>query len=629
MVSDHRRRVRITPSANLMVLCGILLLAFLIMVWGLQQDSLWNDEAWTAWAIRSPYLYTILERVRGDVHPPLYFLVMGALNHMSGDSVLALRWPSALFGMLGLAATYAAGRRLFNRRTGVAAVVVLASHSFFVYYTREARMYSLLLALGAITTLLYWRWLQRPTWWRGAAYGLTLAVLLYTHYAGLLIIATHAAHLVLTIITPGPNRIRWLQVPLPYTFGAILFAPWLPILLQQLRANPNGPLAIPVITDWGAVAALFMIITSGHWLLMAIPLVIGSKLPALSRDASALTLVILWLVVTPIGLLAANAWIAPVYQVRYTIALLPAGALLLGYGLSHIRLSRLRGWLNGVLQKPVETGFMIILGVWLVYTQLAMYTEFWPSKPDWEATMQAIQAARHPLQPIIADFAPYSPASYYNRRLGLTNGLALDLSWRLHDALEVKKFVGAFQDAPSVWAALPVNTVKSWQIVSALDASRNAVYRSSLGNMIFYRFDIGNRNDLQFRFGDLLRYTENVTANDVLTIHAGKRLCIELSLQSLGIIDNSYSYGLHLVDLTENIDAAQHDEGLGEHEINEVIELAPCLDVPTETAAGHYHLELTVYNWATLKRLPVVEDGYGEGVGWGDILMLAAVEITD
>jgi hypothetical protein len=84
---------------------------------------------------------------------------------------------------------------------------------------------------------------------------------------------------------------------------------------------------------------------------------------------------------------------------------------------------------------------------------------------------------------------------------------------------------------------------------------------------------------------------------------------------------------LHLVDLSGTTNAAAWDGGLGTADSGQAIDLAPCLTVPADTAPGHYHLELVVYNWSNLERLPVIEDGGGEGLGWQDVLMLAAVDI--
>lgn len=619
-----------------MVVCT-LLMTFFITLYNLRQDSLWNDEAWTAWAVRSLYIHDTLERVRGDVHPPLYFLVLSGLGRLTGDSVLALRWPSALFGLIGLAATYAIGKRLFDPRTGLMALVILATHSFFVYYAREARMYSLLLALGALATLLYWRWRTRPSLWRSVVYGLSLAAVLYTHYAGALIAVTHIAHLVLISFHRGGRHAKWYWLPLPYVWAVILFAPWLPTFAQQLSANPNGPLAIPVATDWSAVAALALILTSGHWLLVAAPFVLGTAIPNMGRNAKAIVLLVLWLLITPVMLLLLNAWFTPVYQVRYTIAMLPAGALLVAYGLRHMGLTNRildgrqewRPYVRRIFSVlSMSTPVTVFFVLWLAYTQLTMYNEFWPSRPGWETTMRAVADARQPLEPIIIDFAPYSPAAYYNRQLGLGRSVALDLSWRLHSTVEVRERAAVFQNEPSVWVALPVNTAKTWHMVSLLDQTRHIGYRSSLVNMIFYRFDEGDSDDLGFRFGDLLRYAGGMEANQQFVVRAGEQLCAEIKLRTLLPLDNAYSYGLHIVDLSGNLDVAQWDAGLGVQAADESLTRAPCLDVPADTLPGHYHLELTVYNWSTVKRLPVLEDGGEVAQGWGDVLMLAAVDVT-
>lgn len=73
----------------------------------------------------------ILPRINGDYipfKPPLFhwFGVIVALLAGRVDEWVT-RFPSALFGMLGVLTTYYAGRRLWNRRAGLAAAVVLAT----------------------------------------------------------------------------------------------------------------------------------------------------------------------------------------------------------------------------------------------------------------------------------------------------------------------------------------------------------------------------------------------------------------------------------------------------------------------------------------------------------------------
>ncbi len=569
---------------------------------------------------------------RRDVHPPFYFLLLNLWGRAEGDSVFALRVPSALAAMIGLAATYAVGKHLFDRRTGIFAVIVLATASFFVYYAREARMYMLLLALAALSMGLYLRWRDRPSWLRTLLYALSIALMLYTHYAGALVVATQIIHLALTGLIPKnpvQKRLRfYARLLIPYVLALMLFAPWLPIFLTQMKANPNGPLAIPVPTNWATVAALVLLLTSASWGWYVLPFVVSSAVPRIRQYASAITLLLLWLLLTPITLLALNAWVTPVYQVRYSIAMLPAGALLLAYGLRYVTLPDVL-FRRIPYQQYLQAGPGVVLLIAIVVVQLTIYPELWESKPPWESTIRQMTAARQLLEPTITDIAPYSPAAYYDRHLHIRQGIGLDLSWRLHSAEEVRHLVTLFQNEPSVWVALPVNTAKTWHIISELDKTRHVGYRSSLSNMIFYRFDAGNSDDLQFRFGDVLRYEQGPGADQQFTVQAGEDLCVNVSLKALNAVDGSYSAGLHLVDLSGTTNAAAWDGGIGTADSGQTIDLAPCLTVPAETVPGHYHLELVVYNWSNLQRLPVIEDGGGKGLTWQDVLMLAAVNLPE
>jgi hypothetical protein len=605
----------------------LLLAAFLIASADLQHDSLWNDEGWTVWAVHSPYLADMLARVRGDVHPPLYFLLIDGWVRVAGESVYALRLMSTFFGLIGLAATYAVGRNLVDRWTGLLALVILGTASFFVYYTHEARMYTLLLALGSLATWVYLLWREHPSRLRTLIYGLLMAALLYTHYAGALIILTHLIHLFITSLLP---RFNWRRIPrmmLPYLLVGFLYAPWLPIFLSQMRANPNGPLAIPVRTDLAAVAALVLLLTGGLWGLYIAPFLLGSAIPRLRQYWQVVLLLLLWLLLTPVALLALNASVAPVYQVRYAIAMLPAGALFIAYALR---------WIGFPFQiKSVQLNtpairylLVVILIVWIVQNQIAIYPELWPQKPPWEATIRAMTAARSPLDPTITDIAAYSPVAYYDRLLKIRQGVSLDLSWRLHHYDEIMKLVSLFDRTPSVWVALPINTAKTWHIVAALDAGRHAAYRSSLVNMIFYRFDQGETADLQYRFGDLLRFESGPRADQRFSVSPGGSVCVDLGLKTLAPLDGSYSIGLHLVDITGTTVLVPWDSGVGEAEAVQTLNLQPCLEIPVKAAPGYYHLEVIVYKWENQERLHLFEDGVGDSLLWGDVLMLAAVDVA-
>ncbi|MBZ0288509.1 MAG: hypothetical protein K8I30_12905, partial [Anaerolineae bacterium] len=388
-------------------------------------------------------------------------------------------------------------------------------------------------------------------------YGVLMAALLYTHYAGALVILTHVIHLAVTYLvnrlrvvrrqrlkrpatendkpTKGAIRavyrdsevLRILRLLFPYLLALLIYLPWLPIFLNQMRANPNGPLAIPVQTDWAAVAGLVLILTGGLWGLYLAPFALGRAIPKLRTHWSAVLLLLLWLLLTPVALLLLNAWVAPVYQVRYAIAMLPAGTLLVAYGLRWLGSQKVFERIGIVRTRysvSLQVAMIVGLVLWIAQNQFATHPELWPEKPPWESTIRAMTEARSPLDPTITDIAAYSPVAYYDRQLNIRQGVSLDLAWRLHHYAEIMKLVELFDQAPSAWVALPVNTAKTWHIVSLLDTGRHATYRSSLVNMIFYRFEAGEYGDLQYRFDDLVRYESGPDARQRFSVKPGASL---------------------------------------------------------------------------------------------------------
>jgi hypothetical protein len=612
----------------------ILFLAAALSLSGLTQDSLWDDEAWSVWAAGAPTLGESLARVKADVHPPLYFFLLHGWLRLAGDSVLALRLPSLFMGLLALAATYAVGARLFDRQTGLLALALLAGMGFLIYYTREARMYSLLLALGALTIYAGLRWQAQPTLRRALPYAALMAALLYTHYAGALLIGAQVLWLLWLALRGRLGAVGWRNGFIPFALALIAYEFWVPTLLDQLRANPGGPLALPLPTDWGTVAALLLILTGGGGLLYALPFILGSALPRARHHADGLVLLILWLLVTPMVLLLVNALARPLYQVRYVIAILPAFALLMAYGLRWVGDFTTQAPRQGAAWRvALQVGLLLAL----IVPQVGNDAAIWPGKPAWEPTIRAMIAARDPLEPTLTDLAPYSPAAYYDRHLGLRQGVSLDLSWWLHPFDELLRLVTTFDREDAVWVALPVNTAKSWHLVGLIAAERGATYRAALQNMIFYRFQRGAGAALQFRFGQVARYAGGAGAAERLIGERGEALCPPIQLEVLPDPPcgdtgatcppdlASWSVGLHIVDITGNRSIAQWDGGLEAF----LREGAPCLLIPPEAPAGHYHLELSLYNWMSGARLLVIEDGGGEPVGWGDVLRLAAVDVIE
>jgi hypothetical protein len=596
-VIDGRRKL-----ADGLVLLA-LLVVFLLVSSGLTRESLWYDEARSVWVVRPSGPTAMLDRLGHDVHPPLYFLLLDAWVALVGESAYAVRMLSTAFAMLGLAATYAVGKRLFDRRTAWMAMVVLGTAGAFVYYAREARMYSLMLCLGALSMWAYVRWLRRPTLARSIFSGLLTAALLHTHYYAGFLVLTQALYVIL--IRPK-HLARWLAVA---ALVLALFAFWTPGLFQQARAHFDGALDPSQPTDWWTVCWMIILLTGGAWWLLLVPFVMGRALVEMRRYGSAILLLLLWLLVTPLAALTLNIWVPLFYHARYLSAILPAGALLVAYGLRH------------VFWRPLACLLLLAL----VCTQFVTFDRFWPGKPPWEPTVRRMVAARQPEEPSLTYIADCCVEAYYDRQFGIRNEAALDLSSRRHSSAEVGELVASLDAAPSVWLIMPANLPEMWDAIWALAADRRVGYRDSVELMFFYRFDREGGDDLQFRFGDLLRYDGGVV--DPTSARQGERVCAEVNLTALAPVDGSYSAGVHLVH-PAGVLMTQSDEGVGVLDPGERVSVSRCLYLPADIEPGDYSLHLVIYNWTTIERLPVVEGG-ADGIFMGDALVFSTVTVAE
>jgi len=121
----------------------------------------WYDETFTALMAKLPFA-SMLQAVTGDVHPPLWYLIEWLIAHTVGASEFSLRLPSAFFGAGAVLMLHLLVTRLVGETEGRWAGGLMAVMPGQLYYSQEARMYSMmtfLLLLGA-HAILDRKWLR-------------------------------------------------------------------------------------------------------------------------------------------------------------------------------------------------------------------------------------------------------------------------------------------------------------------------------------------------------------------------------------------------------------------------------------------------------------------------------------
>ncbi|MCD4738316.1 MAG: glycosyltransferase family 39 protein, partial [Anaerolineae bacterium] len=191
----------------------LLLLAYTPRVWVLAYSDLTFDEIATFYVAHRPP-GDIIRYVMGAVreHPPLYYLGISLWFKLAGVTEFAVRYPSTLISILGVAWGVRLGKRWLNREVGWWTGLLLAIMPFSIWAGRNARMYSLVLRLSLLILESWRRWIKKPDWKQGVLFLLLSLAGALTHYYLLLLWAVEGAHLLLMPKDTRRLRVPWLSV---------------------------------------------------------------------------------------------------------------------------------------------------------------------------------------------------------------------------------------------------------------------------------------------------------------------------------------------------------------------------------------------------------------------------------
>jgi hypothetical protein len=325
--------------------------------------SLWLDEATSITQAHMSFSGMWNSLRDTDVQPPLHDTLLWLINHVFGDSELAMRSPSLIAGTLLIPVVYLIGRDLWDGRTGLAAAVLTTVAPFVVWYSQEARMYAVFMLLCSVVLWAQIRIIapqeagnRRWGWW--GLYSLGTAAVAWTQYFGALFAIVQQAAFVIAILRRREDR-RGLVVPWLTSVAviAVLVAPVLPFAVHQFQVNQaagrgfgatpsqNGsaleaghriPTVYAVLTNlvwglWGYHSTPTMASLTALW-----PMGILLMLALLGRGRSWRTALLLALAGFPLATLFLVGQFKPfLFEIRYFCAGVPVAMLLLGRMCSH------------------------------------------------------------------------------------------------------------------------------------------------------------------------------------------------------------------------------------------------------------------------------------------------------
>ncbi len=276
-----------------------------------------------------------LERLiaQSSDHGPLYFLLLNLWDDIVGRDLFTYRLLSVLFGLIAIAFVYRLSLLTRDSDTALYAVFITAFMAFFVHYTYEVRMYSLLALVSAVAAWSYWKIVSVTgpvRWWYWLSLTISASASVYVHYFGLIMVAAIGVYHLLFV---KKDR-RWFQVCLALFVAGILFSPWLPVVGKAIAQRPAKVAGDSRLLFFPAVQALAGIFTNG---LSLIVLVVVATVVLKFRQLGKAQGYLLFLACLIFSLMILGNEISPLLiarRLRYTIVLAIPWACAISIGLS-------------------------------------------------------------------------------------------------------------------------------------------------------------------------------------------------------------------------------------------------------------------------------------------------------
>ena len=211
-VKLESRRKNMLPLPILMF-SGVLVLYFVLALFRIGTQSLWNDEVLSLRSARigEPLFSSLVWR---QYHGPLYFVLLHLWAKL-GTSETIVRTLSVLSGAAALCFVYAIGLRLFDTRVALLTSVLVATSPFFVWYSQEVRYITLMIATAVLSMWALWRALssQSLVWW--LFYAGSVALALFSFVTCLFFVFAHGAFLA-SSRSYRPLLLKWIFVQIPF-----------------------------------------------------------------------------------------------------------------------------------------------------------------------------------------------------------------------------------------------------------------------------------------------------------------------------------------------------------------------------------------------------------------------------
>jgi hypothetical protein len=228
------RRVFLSRGMDYL-LVGAVCIFYLLLI---KRNAYWSDEIWSLSAAGMDYA-SMMGRLAGDVHPPLFYLPLYAIVHIFGNNDVIIKLTTVIPWFATVLAGIFFIKKNFGRGAMYFYVLAMSCVPVFMEYALETRMYSLALCLCIYSGIALNKLLNQPSHKNFLVFSILSLLAAYTHYYALIAVAfLYLGALVFFLRFKKEHALgRW------FGYGALMiagYAKWIPIFLRQMGRVNDG-----------------------------------------------------------------------------------------------------------------------------------------------------------------------------------------------------------------------------------------------------------------------------------------------------------------------------------------------------------------------------------------------------
>lgn len=179
---------------NKFIVLFILLMNFVVGFFSIQLTPIGLDEPFSIFHAQMD-ISEIISGLKGGNNPPLFEIILHYWIQIFGIDPISVRFPSLIFSTLTLLFTFKIAKRISTTQNALLATLLMSLSNYFIYFSHEARAYSLFALLSVIAFYL----ILKISSSKGnniidfVTLGIVFALIMYNHYFGVFVFMLQSA----------------------------------------------------------------------------------------------------------------------------------------------------------------------------------------------------------------------------------------------------------------------------------------------------------------------------------------------------------------------------------------------------------------------------------------------------